>query len=256
MTGDRLLPWVYVSAALVFLAAPLVLCVLFSFTTSNSAAFPIPSFGFDWYARVARNPQFQAAAWTTAKITFGCGAAATLIGLVTALGLDRLERRVAVAVLLVLCLPLMLPPLVLGLSLLTFFNMVGLKLGVMATILGHLLFTLPIVASVLYARLATMDRSALEAARDLGASPLRAFATVTLPAIGPSLVGCMLIAMALSLDDFVIAFFVTGSNTLSTLIWGMMRTTLNPSINVVGSIIIAVSVAITALGLNVTRYRG
>ncbi|GLK69042.1 ABC transporter permease [Hansschlegelia plantiphila] len=256
MSGAWLLPRVYALAVLAFLVLPLLLCVLFSFTTGNSAAFPIPSLGLGWYGRLAESPQFRAAAWTTAQITLGCGTAATAIGLATALGLERLSRRAAVLILLTLCLPLMAPPLVLGLSLLTFFNFIGLKLGVTATVLAHLLFTLPIVTSVLYARLSTMDKAALEAARDLGASPGRAFVTVTLPVIGPSLIGCMLIAMALSLDDFVIAFFTTGSNTLSTLIWGMMRTTLNPGINAVGSCIIAISVVITAVAFKFTRYRG
>lgn len=256
MRMPRLASGGFALAVIGFLAAPLLLCVVFSFTSGNHAAFPIPRLDLRWYARLLEEPQFRAAAFTTAQITLGCGLGAVLVGLLTALGLTRLNRPIAVAALLLLSTPLMLPPLMLGLALLTFYNAIGLRLGPMATALGHLLYTLPIVTSVLYARLTTLDHAAIEASRDLGASPIEAFFDVVLPALGPSLVGSLLIAMALSLDDFVVAFFVTGQNTLSTLIWGMMRTTLNPSINAIGAIIIVLSLAITAIGLRATRYRG
>ena len=256
MTGASVMPRLFAAIVLVFLVTPLVLCVLFSFTTGASASFPIPALGFAWYRRIAANDQFWEAASVTARITFGCGLAATAIGLCTALGLARLQRRWAVLALLALSLPLMLPPLVLGLSLLSYFALIGLQLGVVATILAHLVFTMPFVTAILYARLITLDHAVLEAARDLGASPLRAFRDITLPAIGPTLVGGMLVAMALSLDDFVIAFYTAGRNTLSTLIWGMMRTTINPGINVVGTVIIVLSILITTFALRITRYRG
>ncbi|MCB8883697.1 ABC transporter permease subunit [Acidisoma cellulosilytica] len=256
MTGLALLPRAFAGLVVLFLISPLVLCVLFSFSTGLSSAFPIPGLGLHWYKVISADPQFWQAVSTTTRITLGCGIAATLIGLMAALGLARLRPRWAVFGLMLLCLPLMLPPLVLGLSLLTFFTFIGLHPGVPATILAHLVFTQPFVTAVLYARVVALDQAAVEAARDLGASPLRAFLHVTLPAIGTSIVGSLLIAMALSLDDFVIAFFTTRSNTLSTLIWGMMRTTITPAINAVGTGIILITLLITALALLITRYRG
>lgn len=256
MMARRIASFAFAALVLLFLLLPLALCILFSFTTGPSAAFPMPGLGLSWYRSLAADPQFAAAVATTTQITLGCGLLATAAGLCAALGLARLPRGAAAALLLVLCLPLMLPPLVLGLSLLTFFNFIGLKPGVLATMLAHLLFTLPFVTAIIHARLITLDPSALEAARDAGASPLRAFASVTLPVIGASLVGAMLIAMALSLDDFVITFFTTSSNTMSTLIWGMMRTSITPAINAIGTGVIVVSLAVTALALHATRYRG
>ncbi|PWR25353.1 ABC transporter permease [Zavarzinia aquatilis] len=256
MTIRRLVPIAFTGAIVLFLLAPLALCILFSFTTGPNAAFPLPGLGLGWYRALSDDPQFGAAVATTAQITLGCGLLSTLIGLSAALGLARLPRGAAAALLLVLCLPLMLPPLVLGLSLLTFFNAIGLKPGVLATMLAHLLFTLPFVTAVIHARLVTLDPAALEAARDAGASPFRAFLGITLPVIGATIVGAMLIAMALSLDDFVITFFTTSSNTMSTLIWGMMRTSISPSINAIGTGVIVVSLAVTALALHATRYRG
>lgn len=256
MTRSWFLPQSFAAIVVLFLATPLILCVLFSFTTGLSASFPIPGLGFNWYQQIGQSDQFWAAAWTTVQITFGCGLSATAIGLSAAFGLTRLDRRLALLALAMLCLPVMLPPLVMGLSLLGFYALIGLKLGVVATALAHLVFTLPFVTAILYARLTTLDRAALEAARDLGASPLRAFRDVTLPAISASVIGSMLIAMALSLDDFVIAFFTSGSNTLSTLIWGMMRTSINPSINAIGAGIIATTLLIAAIALKITRYRG
>ncbi|MDE1173157.1 MAG: ABC transporter permease [Parvibaculaceae bacterium] len=249
---SHLLTWLVAG----FLLSPLVLCVLFSFTSRPIAAFPIPALTLDWYARLAAQDQFWRAALTTAKITLGCGFSATAVGLATALGLARLPQRIAVLLLLVLSLPLMLPPLVLGLSLLTYLNFIGIPTGVFATTLAHLVFTLPFVTAVIYVRVVTLDPSAIEAARDLGATQTRAFLTITLPLISTSIVGGLLIAMALSLDDFVIAFFTTSSNTLSILIWGMMRTTITPMINALGTGIICITLGIAAIALQITRYRG
>jgi spermidine/putrescine transport system permease protein len=165
-------------------------------------------------------------------------------------------RRTAIA-LAALCLPLMLPPLVLAVALSSFYVAVGLRPGLLAVILSHLLFTLPFVTIVVHARMATFDHRVVDSARDLGASAWTAFRTVTLPLIRPTLVGAGLLAAALSLDDFVITFFTIGSgNTLPTLVWGMIRTGLTPVVNAIGTLIILLTLGFTVLALRLTRYRG
>jgi spermidine/putrescine transport system permease protein len=110
---------------------------------------------------------------------------------------------------------------------------------------------------VVYARMASFDYRVVESARDLGASAWTAFRTVTMPLIRPTLVGAALLAVALSLDDFVITFFTIGSgNTLPTLLWGMIRTGLTPVVNAIGTLIILLTLGSTALALRLTRYRG
>ncbi len=107
---------------------------------------------------------------------------------------------------------MMIPALIIGISLLTFFvRFLGFKLGLAAVILGQLVIVQPFVIAIVYARLQTFDWAIVDSARDLGASPLRAFLTITLPVIQPTIVGATLIALAISLDDFVITFFTIGS---------------------------------------------
>ena len=101
------------------------------------------------------------------------------------------------------------------------------------------------------------DQATVDAARDLGATRLKAFRLVTLPQISSALVGAALVSAAISLDDFIIASFtIGGGNTLSTFVWGKMRTTLDPSINAIATILLALTVGLSALALRVSRYKG
>jgi spermidine/putrescine transport system permease protein len=158
---------------------------------------------------------------------------------------------------LVLSTPLMLPPLVLGVALLSFYVAAGIRLGLVTVIMSQLLFTLPFVILVIVARLRSFDFRIVESARDLGASQLTAFRTVTLPVIQPSIIGAALISLALSLDDFIVTFFTIGSgNTLPTFVWGMIRTSLTPTANAIGTLILILTLTSTIVALRLTRYRG
>ena len=130
-------------------------------------------------------------------------------------------------------------------------------LGLGTVILSHLLFALPFVVIVVYARMQTFDLRVVDSARDLGASPAQAFVTVTLPIIQPVVIGAALMATALSIDDFVLSSFtIGGGNTLPILIWGMLRTNVSPMINAVGTLLIMMSVGSTLIALYLTKYRG
>ena len=110
---------------------------------------------------------------------------------------------------------------------------------------------------VVYARMVGFDYAVVESARDLGASPLKAFFTVTLPIIRPTVIGAALIAAALSLDDFVITFFnIGGGNTLPTFVWGFIRTALRPTVNAIGTTMLVLTVGSTLIAIWLTRYRG
>ena len=123
--------------------------------------------------------------------------------------------------------------------------------------LGHLVFTQPFGILIVYARMSKFDHAIGNSARDLGASPLRAYFSVTLPIIRPTIIGAALVAMALSLDDFIITFFtIGGGNTLPTLIWGMLRQGVDPSINVVALILMTLTIGVSIIALRITRYRG
>ena len=142
---------------------------------------------------------------------------------------------------------MMMPALIIGIALLSYFvRLLDLPLSLGTVILGHLLIAQPFVILIVYARLATFDWAVVDSARDLGASPLTAFRTVTLPIIQPTIVGAALIALSISLDDFVITFFtIGGGNTLPTLVWGMVRTSLDPTINAMATLLILLSIGST-----------
>ena len=157
----------------------------------------------------------------------------------------------------VLSAPMMLPTLIIGIALLSFFvRGAAVPLGLPTVILGQLVVVAPFVTAILYARLSSFDWSLVESARDLGASPAQTFATIILPLIQPTMVGAALIALSLSLDDFVITFFTIGSgNTLPTLVWGLVRTTLDPTINAIATLLLALSIGSTILALKLIDLR-
>jgi spermidine/putrescine transport system permease protein len=244
-------------AFVVFLLSPLVLVVLFAFTSRAQSAFPIEALSLRWWDAMAADPKFWRAFWTSLKISGTVGVVSAIVGTMAAMGLARLEPRQARLAAALLCLPLMLPPLVLGVALLSFYSKAHIPMGLQTVIMSHLLFTLPFVVLVVYARLRNFDFRVVESARDLGASPLHAFFTVTLPIIRPTVVGAALIAMSLSLDDFVITYFtISGGVTLPTFVFGMIRTALTPTANAIGTLILVMTVGTTLVALWLTRYRG
>ena len=239
-----------------FLLVPLALVILFSFTDRGMSAFPINHLSLKWWEAMVEHRQFGGAFQNSLIVSGSVGAISALVGTMAAMGFARLPVRRANLGIALLCLPLMLPPLVLAVSLLTAYVRAGVPLGLGTVIMAHILFTQPFVILVVYARMVSFDYAVLESARDLGASPLRAFFTVTLPMIRPTVIGAALIAAALSLDDFVITFFnIGGGNTLPTFVWGFIRTGLRPTVNAIGTTIIVLTVGSTLIALWLTRYR-
>ena len=240
-----------------FLLTPLVLVVLFAFTDRGMSNFPIDRVSLQWWEAMLEHRQFRPAFENSLIISGSVGLISAVVGTMAAIGLARLPRRRATIGIALVALPLMLPPLVLAVALLTSYVTIGMKLGLGTVILAHLLFTQPFVILVVYARMVTFDYAVVDSARDLGASPLKAFFTVTLPIIRPTVIGAALIAAALSLDDFVITFFnIGGGNTLPTFVWGFIRTGLRPTVNAIGTTILVLTVSSALIALWLTRYRG
>jgi spermidine/putrescine transport system permease protein len=246
------------TGVLIFMLTPLVLVVVFSFGRNALTSFPMGGLTLDWYRALFANDTFWGAAKNSGIIAAAIGLGSTVIGTMAALTLSRLPARRAHAALQVLGFPIMLPALVIGIALMTYFvRFLDLRLGLPTVILGHLVITQPFVILVVHARLVGFDHNLVDSARDLGASPLAAFLTVTLPIVRATIIGAALIAMAVSLDDFIVTFFAIGSgNTIPTLVWSMVRTTLDPSINASATILIALTIGATLLALWLSRYRG
>ncbi|MBA3447557.1 MAG: ABC transporter permease [Pseudaminobacter sp.] len=246
------------AAVILFMLSPLVVLVVFCFSSSPLLALPIQGWSLHWFADAFARPGFLVAFRNSLIVTTCVGLISTIIGTMSAMALSTLRPGMSASLMMAVIIPIMAPPLLLGVALLTFYSTwLNLNLGLPTVILSHLVFTQPFVILVVGARMASFDHAAVESARDLGAGPLRAFLDVTLPIISPSVVGGALIAMALSLDDFLITFFtIGGSNTLPTFMWGMLRKGVDPSINVVATIVMLLSIGTTVLGLRITKYKG
>jgi spermidine/putrescine transport system permease protein len=244
-------------AFVVFLLSPIVLLVIFSFTSRTLTNFPIEGLSFRWWQEMVVTRQFWPSFANSLIIGFCVAAVSAVVGTLAAMGLAAMPKRRATIIMALLTLPVMLPPLVLGVALLSFYVSIDLTPGLFTVILSHLLFTQPFVILIVHARMVNFDPRVVESARDLGATPLRAFFTVTLPIIRPVVIGAALIAMALSIDDFIITFFTIGTgNTLPTLVWGMIRTGLTPAVNAIGTLILLLTIGSTIIALQLTRYRG
>lgn len=251
--------WIAIAVALaLYLILPIILVMLFSFNRSALTSLPLTGLTFDWYRKLFAQEYFLPALQNSLIIAAAVCILSVTTGTLAALALARMPPAQASRILYLLALPMMLPALVIGIALLSYFvRFLTLRLGLGSVILGQLVIVQPFVLAIVYARLQNFNWSIVDSARDLGASPMRAFFTVTLPVIQPTLVGAALIALSISLDDFVITFFTIGSgNTLPTMVWGMIRTSLDPTINALATLLILASIACAGIALRLSRYRG
>ncbi len=245
------------SATVLFMLLPLVLLVLFSFGENELSTFPLRGLTLGWYGALFAKADFWVALENSVYIGLAVGATSVVVGLLAAFAFARLRPRRAGPALAAMALPLMMPPLVLALALFSAYSALGFSLGISTVVPGQVVFIQPFVILVIYARMRDFDTTLLDSARDLGASPLKVFLTVTLPIISPTVIGAALIAMALSLDEFIITYYTIGGGlTLPTMIWGLLRRSLDPSVNALATLILVSTVAATILAIRATRYRG
>jgi spermidine/putrescine transport system permease protein len=171
-----------------------------------------------------------------------------VLGAACAFGLVAARRpRLRASLLTLALMPAIVPLLIIGIALAVFFRAAGMPQGLLNAAIGHVLVSLPFVVLTMNARLETFDFSVLEAARDLGASPVRAFRDITFPLIRPSVLGAALLAAALSLDEFVVTWFNVGNQqTIPVLVWGLMRRGVDPAINAIATILLVVLVGLVA----------
>jgi spermidine/putrescine transport system permease protein len=242
---------------LAFLIGPLLIVCLFSLATNSVVRFPIEGWTLGWFGQLFAAQEFRAALLNSLLIALPTALIAALTGTMAALGLTRWKGRAALPYLSALSLPVMLPPLVIAIGLLVLFvRWLAIPLGIPTVIAGHVLISQPFVALIIAARLASFDQAAFEAARDLGASPWQIFWRITFPQIRTAIIGAGLIAFAISLDEFIITLFTIGSgNTLSTFVWGKMRTALDPSINAIATLVLLFTIGSVGAALALSRPR-
>jgi putrescine transport system permease protein len=251
----------------VFLYAPIVSLIVFSFNESRMVTV-WGGFSLRWYGELFRDPQILSSAWVSFRVAFVSATIAVALGTLAAYVLVRFGRFRSRALLTgMTTAPLVMPEVITGLSLLLLFvsmeQFIGWPRGrgITTIIIAHTTFGLAFVAVVVQSRLAGMERDLEEAAMDLGARPVRVFFDITLPVIAPALVAGWLLAFTLSLDDLVIASFVTGpgASTLPMVIFSKVRLGVSPDINALATIIIgavAIGVGIATWYMRRTTPRG
>ena len=232
-----------------FLYAPILVLIVYSFNDSKLVTV-WGGFSTRWYGVLFQDGPLIASALISLKVAALSAGIACVLGTLAALALDRHGRfagRGAFTGLLYA--PMVMPEVITGLSLLLLFVGIGFERGLATIVIAHATFTTGFVAVVVGARLKGLDRSLEEAAADLGAAPLRVFLTVTLPLIAPSLAAGFLLAFTLSLDDLVIASFVSGpgATTLPMRLYSQVRLGVNPEINAASTLLVA-TVSLVVLG--------
>ncbi len=244
MLSGRTSRWLGAAVGLVylFLHLPLLILVAFSF---NASRFSVDWAGFtlEWYRRLLERPDILHGLRNSLIVGGAATVIATVCGTLFALALGRHRFRGRRTLESLLYVPLVTPEIVVGISLLAFFAALGVALGLATIVIAHVAFSISFVAVVVRARLMGMDRSLEEAALTLGADEVTTFWRVTLPQLLPGVVAGGLLAFTLSFDDYVITSFVagSGSSTLPVVIYGMVRRTVEPSINAISTIVLVVT---------------
>jgi len=248
-----------------FLYVPIIILIVFSFNDTRTVA-RLTGLSLEWYVKLSHNRELLTAARNSLTIGASSTAASTILGTLTALGMDRFRFRFRTAFDAVLYLPIVIPEIVMGISLLLFFNLAffpvinsisgaRLTLGLPTILLAHIAFNIPFVYVIVRARLVGFDRTLEEAARDLGANEWRTFWRVTFPLLLPGILGGALIAFTLSLDDYLVTVFTAGtaSPTLPLYIYSLVRRGVTPEINALSTVLLLASMGLVVLSLAAQR---
>jgi spermidine/putrescine transport system permease protein len=231
-----------------FLYLPIAVLILYSFHRDGVAGFPPKHFTLNWYRQLFSDSALWDSVLNSLLVAAGAVVLSLILGLLAALALDRatfpgknLFRRLVL-------LPLILPGIITGLSLLMFANFAQLNLSLLTVFLGHATALISVATTELFAGLQKLDRSQEEASLDLGATPWQTFWRITLPNLRLSLIAAALLIFTLSMDEIAVSFFLIGrDNTLPLEIWARLRRGITPEINAISTLIFAASVILIVI---------
>ncbi|MEM2924117.1 MAG: ABC transporter permease [Methanocellales archaeon] len=237
-----------------FLFAPIAILVIFSFNASK-LNFVWQGFTFYWYWKLLSNEAILSAFKNSLIVAILTTLLSTVIGTLLAFALVRYDFRGRGVLNNTIFLPVIIPEIIQGISLLVFFVWIGMQLGISTIVIAHTAFCISFVAIVVKARLHGLDRTLEEAAMDLGANKIQTFLKITLPLTMPGIIAGALLAFTLSLDDFVITFFTAGvgSTTLPLKIYSMIKFGITPEINAISTILLLVSIILMFCFLKLQR---
>jgi spermidine/putrescine transport system permease protein len=247
----------YVLAYLFFLYLPVLLIPLFSFNDSIQAAFPLQGFTLQWYLTLYGNPALSGALANSLVIGVIAASGATLCG-ITVSYMDLYGRSpLAATISAAARLPILIPGVIVGISLLILVNLIGLGPSRISIVLGHILVALPTTVVVMRSRFAAIPKTIREAALDLGASDWTTFRRVMLPLSLPAVLSAFMLAFLISFDEFIVVFFLAGTEpTLPLYIWSQLRFPRSlPTVMALGTVILTVSFIIAGTA-EILRHRG
>ncbi|WP_101541688.1 extracellular solute-binding protein [Clostridium ihumii] len=247
-------PKIYATLVYLFLYLPIFVLVVFSFNKSKLNA-TWTGFTLDWYKKLLTNQQILVALKNSLLIAFVSTIFAVIIGTLASIGMYRYKFKGKKAIEGLLYVPVVIPEIVMGISMLVFFSMINLEAGLTTLILAHITFCIGYVVIVVRARLEGFDGSIEEAALDLGATPWQTLTKVTLPIISPGILAGAMLAFTLSLDDVIISFFTAGpqSNTLPLKIFSMVKFGVTPEINALSTLMMIFTLTIVLIAEGIRR---
>ena len=238
----------YLAIMILLMYFPLVMVVIFSFNESRLSA-SFTGFSLKWYEILANDRDLKEALLNSILLgVLSCGISA-VIGTLGAVGMARVKYKSKGMMEYLSTIPIMIPEIILGMVFLVFFSMLNLPFGMTTLVIAHTTFCIPYIFMMVKARLVGIDKSLEEAARDLGAGPIRTFFDTTMPLIAPAVLSGSLLAFAMSFDDVVISIFVNGPrlNTLPVKVYAQLKTGVTPEINALCTIILVVITAVLLL---------
>lgn len=252
----KLIKKIYMSLIFLFLYAPILVLVVFSFNESKSRGH-WGGFTLKWYAELFRDRDIIKALYYTFLVALLSSIISTIIGTFSAIGIHNMGLFGRKTILNINYLPVLNPDIVTGVALMTLFVSINLRLGFLTMLISHVVFNIPYVILSVLPKLRQMNKHMAEAALDLGATPFTAMKKVIIPEIMPGIITGALMAFTLSIDDFVISFFNTGSGVtnLSIIIYSMAKRGVKPSINALSTLML-ITVVILLLLINKRTTKG
>ena len=242
---------------LIWTFAPIAIVVLFSFNSSVSLQ-NFDGFSTQWYSEFFGDQQLRESLVASLEIAAVTMVVATTIGSLLAFGLVRARNRLSPVTNVMMLIPLVVPEIVAGVTALLLFTQIGMQLSLTTIMLAHITFSISYVTVIVRGRLAALNREVEEAAMDLGATRMQTMRLVVLPELWPAILAAGLLIFALSFDDFVLSFFTTGESPqpLPVRIYSSIRFGVTPTINAIGTLMLALSLATFALALALPRLLG
>lgn len=256
----KILSKIYTALIFIFLYAPIIVLIVFSFNSTKSRS-KWKGFSLRWYENLFNDETILEALWVSLEVAVIAAVLATIIGTAAAVGLKGMNKKTRSVMLTFNNIPMVNPDIVTGISMMllfvAIFSATGLlKPGFITLVIAHMTFCIPYVILSVLPKLNQMNPSIYEAAQDLGCPPFRAFFKVVLPEIMPGIISGMMMAFTLSLDDFVISYFTSGSTaqTLPMVIYSMTKRRISPKINALSTILFVV-VLVLLLIVNFKQIR-